>query len=354
MIECVFTIDYEIYGNGEGALTELIYDPARKLKKAFDQAGSKLVLFVEAAELEKIAAAGSDPAIGEVERQIAEFHQDGFEIALHLHPQWYNARHRDGSWELDYSEYNLCRLPKDRIEEIVDRSTAYLRSVVASPQFSPLSFRAGNWLFQPTGTVAEVLSERGIRVDSSVFKGGLLHRHNVDYRPSLGNGYFWRFQRDVNQSDVDGAMLEIPIYTRMVPCWRMLTTKRLNLQRNAKVLPRKLSRQDASGMMGRLRDQLRFRYPLKFDFCRMTLQELNDMIEAVIRDDRRTPGVFKPLVAIGHTKDLIDFETVHALLGFLKERNIQVSTFQDIYNRCLQQVGNCENVLPPPPIHVAG
>jgi len=30
MIDCIFTIDYEIYGNGEGSLRELVYEPTQK------------------------------------------------------------------------------------------------------------------------------------------------------------------------------------------------------------------------------------------------------------------------------------------------------------------------------------
>ena len=36
MIECIFTIDYEIYGNGQGLLRDQVYEPARKLKEVFD------------------------------------------------------------------------------------------------------------------------------------------------------------------------------------------------------------------------------------------------------------------------------------------------------------------------------
>ena len=93
MVECVFTIDYEIYGNGEGSLRELVYEPARQLKEIFDQAGVKFVAFVEVAELQKIDAVHSDEAIDDVKRQIRELHEQGFEIALHLHPQWSNARY---------------------------------------------------------------------------------------------------------------------------------------------------------------------------------------------------------------------------------------------------------------------
>ena len=45
MIECIFTIDYEIYGNGEGTLGALVLEPTQHLKKIFDQVGTKLVFF---------------------------------------------------------------------------------------------------------------------------------------------------------------------------------------------------------------------------------------------------------------------------------------------------------------------
>ena len=73
MIECIFTLDYEIYGNGQGSLKELVYDPAEKLKAIFQKWDSHFVLFVEAAELEMIEAQGSDDAIHMVKQQILLF-----------------------------------------------------------------------------------------------------------------------------------------------------------------------------------------------------------------------------------------------------------------------------------------
>lgn len=172
MLDFIFTIDYEIYGNGTGALQELVYEPARRLKALFQKHDARFVNFVEVAEFERIEAYGTDPAIDLVKKQIQEYYRDGFEIALHLHPQWANAYYEDGRWVLDLSEYNLCKLSRARIAEIVDGSLVYLRRVVGQPRYTPLSFRAGNWLFQPTQIAASVLAERGIRIDSSVFKGG--------------------------------------------------------------------------------------------------------------------------------------------------------------------------------------
>jgi len=330
MIGVIFTLDYEIYGNGEGSLRTLVYEPAQKLMDIFNKFGNRLVAFIEVAELEKIQEHGSDEAIDQVRGQIKEFHRQGFEIGLHLHPQWYNAKQDDGRWMLDYSEYNLCVLPRERIVQIVDRSIAFLQEVVGERDFCPLSFRAGNWLFQPALPAAGVLAERGVKVDSSVFKGGLQRQHRLDYRRAVRNGYYWKFGEDANVDDPRGVLLELPIYAQMVPFWKMATGKRIGLQQRGSGGAR-------SGKMRlhRLMDLLRFRYPLKLDFCRMTLEELTWMVDAVMDDDQQDPNSFKPLVAIGHTKDLLDTETVETFLAYLDQKKIPVSTFEQVYEKCV-------------------
>ena len=327
MIECIFTLDYEIYGNGEGSLDELVYQPTEQLMRIFDSAGAKFVCFVEAAEFELIEAHGSDAAIERIRRQILALAHHRHEIALHLHPQWYRARLENGRWRLDDSEYNLCTLPRERIVQIIDRAVMYLRKVLDDPDFTPHSFRAGNWLFQPADNVAPVLADYGIKVDSSVFKGGRQHKHHLDYRPACRNGPFWRFRHDANRPNPDGELWEIPIYTEQVPFWKMLTRKRVGLQKRA-------SAGAGSGRWNRLRDFLRLRHPLKFDFCRMTLDELISMTERALREDRDDPQTYRPLVAIGHSKDLSDFETVRAYLAFLNERGIAVSTLKEACRKC--------------------
>src|SRR5579862_2244718 len=114
MVECIFTLDYEIYGNGSGSLAELVYEPGERLKAMFERRHVPFVNFVEVAELERIEERGSDRAIDAVKRQVRALHQSGFEIALHLHPQWYNATYESGRWQLDASEYNLCTLARPR------------------------------------------------------------------------------------------------------------------------------------------------------------------------------------------------------------------------------------------------
>jgi hypothetical protein len=329
MIECIFTIDYEIYGNGEGSLRELVYDPTEKLMATFRKWNVPFVMFVEVAELEMIDVKRTDPAIDLVKSQIRDLHRAGFEIGLHLHPQWYNGRHENGRWLLDYNEYNLCTLKRERIIKIVDRSIAYLRDVLCESGYTPFAFRAGNWLFQPSGTTATVLKERGIKVDSSVFKGGLQRQHKLDYRRALKNGYYWSFTNKVDVPDARGALLELPIYTKMVPFWKMTTKKRLGMQRK-NILPS----MNSYHKLNHLLDYLRLWYPLKLDFCRMTIGELTSIMERIIKDDQKSAHSYKPLVVIGHTKDLVDFETVELFLSYLNKNRILASTFKEVYKNC--------------------
>jgi hypothetical protein len=330
MIELVFTLDYEIYGNGTGPLKDLVYEPGQRLREIFRRWDARFVAFIEAAEFEQIEAQQADPAIALVKGQIRDFHREGFEIGLHLHPQWCNAHFEQGQWRLDYSEYNLCTLPRPRIESIVQGALAYLRQVLGQPDFTPLSFRAGNWLFQPTATAASVLAANGIKIDSSVFKGGVQHNHRLDYRRALRNGYYWPFHSDATVPDPSGPWTEVPIHVEMVAPWKMATGKRVSMG-NSFGAARRSRRQK----WNRIRDFLRLKYPLKLDFCRMTLHELATMVENVMREDCGQPGVYRPLVAIGHTKDLTDPKTVDEFLCFLRSNQIAVSTFEAMYPRLL-------------------
>jgi peptidoglycan/xylan/chitin deacetylase (PgdA/CDA1 family) len=330
MIECIFTLDYEIFGNGQGSLEEFVYQPAERLAALFKERHARFVVFVEVAELEAIEKNQADPYVDQVKAQVRSFYDEGFEIGLHVHPWWCNASYEGGIWKLDYSEYNLCLLDEARIASIIDRSIGYLRSTLHKPDFSPISYRSGHLLFQPTPAVARALGRRGIKVDSSVYRGGLWREQKQDYRKAASDRYYWRFSEDIVVPDPQGALLEVPIYTEMVPVWKMLTGKRVGLRRKVASASRGRS---GGGASRRFLDRLRLLHPLKLDFCSMTMEELTRMVDSVIDEDQRTPSIYRPVVAIGHTKDLVDFETVERFLGYLQDHGIAMTTFERLYER---------------------
>ena len=318
---CIFTLDYEIYGNGAGSLRDLVIDPTRRLAEVFDRFRAPFVVFPEAVEFPRIEEAGSDPDGDGVRAQLRELRVSGHEIALHLHPWWANARLEDGHWRLDWSERNICVLHRHRVDAIVSGAIRYLRDALGDPTFTPLSFRSGLWAMQPTALIADVLVRHGIRVDSSVFKGGRVQALGLDYRPAHKNPAHWRFSADVIVPDPHGALWEFPIHTQMVPFWEMLGGKRLKLQNkvpgavHGTPLPRRWA------------DFLRLRYPRKLDFCRMTFQEMRTALDRDLRRRRSGQEAPGPFVAIGHSKDLVDFAAIEQFLEYLQREGVPVTTF---------------------------
>lgn len=322
MIQCIFTLDYEIFGSGKGTLTEHVLEPANALAEVFLASGRRFVVFPEVAELEAISSTSADPHSDQVAPQLRRFRDQGFEIGLHFHPWWYNAQRARGEWRLDYAEYNLCVLPRSLIAARIERALAFLRGLLRDPGFTPCAYRAGHLLMQPAAAVVEALTSRGIGVDSSLFKGGYWREHGQDYRAALANPPMWRFDDDPNVPHPHGRMIEIPVHAEMVPTWRMLTGKRMSLERRSAAVSRSGRR-----ILDRLRN-VRLTRAVKFDYCVLSADELTAMLDAARRQDVQDPAVLRPLVAIGHTKDLTDLETVKRLLGYLDKHSIPDSGFE--------------------------
>jgi hypothetical protein len=330
MIEVIITIDYEIYGDGTGSLKKLVLEPAALLLKTCSKWRTPLVLFVEAVEFERIMRQRADPAIELVINQLKMAYQNGHEIGLHIHPQWHKGTYQKGKWHLNNIEYNLCQLPEERIKDVVFQAVEFMKNALEDSKFSPLTFRAGNWLFQPTQPAARILYDYGIRIDSSVFKGGRFKEYGVDYRKAINNGYYWKFWEDVATSLDNGRIIEIPIYTKMVPFWSMITSKRLQIEKSTQRIS-KDKKSELAMWLSKFRNYLSLKYPQKLDFCRMTIRELEQAMEEIIKEDNKTPEQLKPIVAIGHTKDLKTFDSVDYLLKFLAYNEIKVTTFKDLY-----------------------
>ncbi len=333
MIEFIFTLDYEIFGNGQGNLNDCIICPAEGLLDLFNNFGYPLVIFPEVLELEKIMEYKTDPDIHRVGAQLTKFHKAGHEIGLHVHSWWARAYHENNGWQFDLGESNLCSLTAQRIQEILKQGLGFLRMILNDGSYQPVSFRNGLWAMQPTGKMALVLNRLNLRLDSTVFKGGLIKKYGVDYRPSLKNGYFWKFLDDVNRHQDDGVLLEIPIYTELVPFWKMFPRflKKSHPRSDQNDSPR--WGEEIRKGWSRAKDYMRLWYPRKLDYCFMSSKEIISLFRKIIEFDKKTEDLYKPIVLVGHTKNLIDLKKVEIILRFIKEIGIEITTFRRALNR---------------------
>ena len=115
MLQLVFTLDYEIHGNGDGCPLELMVEPTDRMLDLFDCYGAKLTIMAEVAEIlrfrEHAVTTGRDQfgyeaIVGQLRRAVASAH----DVQLHLHPSYCRAVYRDGRWQQDYASYDLARL----------------------------------------------------------------------------------------------------------------------------------------------------------------------------------------------------------------------------------------------------
>ena len=124
MLRIVFTLDYEIQGNGEGCPYDLMVEPTRRMIDLFEHYGAKLTIMADVAEILKFKdyreQVGRDDYYYEaIVDQLREAVRRGHDVQLHLHPSYFNACHQDGCWLQDWSEYNVAGLPLERLNEIL-------------------------------------------------------------------------------------------------------------------------------------------------------------------------------------------------------------------------------------------
>ena len=90
MLGKIFTLDYEIHGNGEGSPLDLMLEPTSRLLKLFDQYGAKLTIMADVGELMKFEQYkiqyGEDRFyFDEIVNQLQQAVLTGHDVQLHIH-----------------------------------------------------------------------------------------------------------------------------------------------------------------------------------------------------------------------------------------------------------------------------
>ena len=203
-------------------------------------------------------------------------------------------------------------------------------------------FRAANWSMMPTENLYRVLVKHGITHDSSVFKGGV-QGGNVcyDYRAAYDNLFAYPASiMNINEMDVEGKLIELPIYTEMRPFWDFLSVMRMfrmirakfhkhkhhNELQNARV--KELTKVASVNDNRKLSVKSFFRLsPLKMDFNQVSSRGLKRMMKNVFwRVDSQEPTAKRvDVVLIGHSKSFVPYNenTLEPFLKwFVKQNNI--------------------------------
>ncbi|HTY85976.1 MAG TPA: hypothetical protein VMB80_00805 [Candidatus Acidoferrum sp.] len=321
MLNVIFSLDYEIHGNGEGCPRDLMVEPTRRLMNVFEEYGAKLTIMADVAEIlrfkEYQEQQGRDDYHYEaIAQQLRDALVRGHDVQLHLHASYFNAREENGRWVQDWSEYNFAGLSLDRLNEIVRRGKQYLETLLqpVAPDYRCTVFRAANWAVSPSRNVVRALVKNGFRVESSVFKYGRREGLvNFDYSDAPSELIPWPVDEDnICRCHPDGELMEVPIYCERRWIGAFLSLNRLRRALMTRAHPIQGAAVEANGAssLGQRRTPA-WRRKLKLvtqpqawkaDFNQCTGRQL---IRAIQRAETKVARGEKraiPFVLIGHSK----------------------------------------------------
>ena len=236
MVPIIFTLDYEIHGNGDGCPQDLMVEPTYRLLRLCNEYGAKLTIMADVAEILKFKEykdeyGRDDYCYGAIVDQLRYAIKTGHDVQLHIHSSYFNARHDNRCWIQDWSEYNFAGLPYERMDWMVRTCKQFLETLLrpVDPMYRCVAFRAANWSVNPSQNVVRALVNNGIKIDTSVFKYG--HRNGIvafDYSQAYSQIAPWRVKEDdICSRDDTSRLWEFPIYSEKRWIGAFLTSGRI-------------------------------------------------------------------------------------------------------------------------------
>ena len=343
----VVSVDYEIFGNGEGDVRQHVVDPTERMAKLCEKYGAVLTVFFEVEEylaFEKfrdslVKQHGYYPPTL-IRTQIIGLAKRGHDIQLHLHPEWHRADYKNGKWILQRDKMTVDSLfeTQEETTDFIAARKAVIEKMLAEAgrQEKVTVYRAGAFSAQPGTKLLPALAKNGFVIDSSVVKGLVAPKAHggsgLDYRNAPSAKEPWRVSRDVIEVDPAGPIWEVPIYSKMGRRFQQFTIRRLRAK-FSKNIP-KAQRQDMVQKLGVKKDPvsiLKFLaqpIPIKLDFHNQPPSTLVHWSKSAPASPKGSPDV---VVLIGHTKEHTDDVAFEKFLAFAKHiGGLKVSGFGEI------------------------
>jgi hypothetical protein len=326
----IITLDYELFGSGQGCVFEHLINPTAKMLELFNLNEVKATFFIEILEIEALIALKEtfSPDSKEycaaiaLEEQIDELVLSGHDLQLHLHPQWYKAKYCNGVWHLNHIWWSFADLPFRTNEtapgkfDLVSKGKALLEKRVRriKSDYNCMAFRAGGYNIGNEQDSIKALVDNGIILDSSVcpgfFSNGL---SNYDFTAAPNNLPHWYSYSSVTIPEmvrVEGCILELPLLTiKSTRLQRISLARIISTFRNRKykkVIYKKNCKKQHADIIENFKNS-------NFDICLSSNYELKNFTRIINEIRGVSPNY--PLVLIGHPKDFNFFSPLRSLLS---------------------------------------
>ncbi len=162
--------DFELNGDGSGNVASHQYLPSLALMDIACKHGIKLTFMVDAAQHLVMKQYTKDLRIASQvhlwEENILMMIERGFDVQLHLHPQWLGAQFRENTF-ITTDNWNIGTYSSEDQRYLVQKSCELLRSLICpiKVDYALCAFKAGSWGLQPNfRSLLETLTEQGIKI----------------------------------------------------------------------------------------------------------------------------------------------------------------------------------------------
>ena len=180
--------DWELLGNGLGNVASHQYIPSLIFMKIAKSLDIKLTFMVDVAQQLEFNKYTDRDANFNLQKNLWEnsillMREYGFDVQLHLHPQWINASLNGDLYYLN-KNWNIGKYDLLSQQEIIKNSINYLHSLIRKyhPDYQVIAFKGGSWGLQPSENLLKTLEEEGIKIVMGVREGMYIPENGVDYR----------------------------------------------------------------------------------------------------------------------------------------------------------------------------
>jgi hypothetical protein len=319
-VTLIFSLDYEIFGDGSGTTTREQCIPTSHLANVLELHGARLTVFAEIGQQIYFRKHNIDHQYAPVERQLKDLHMRGHDVQLHIHPMWFFAPPPVADRPtLDPALFDLSMREPHQIEDIVSRSCDYLATLLSTTQseYRPIAYRAGAWSMQRKDVLFPILARNGIQIDSTIAPG-------ARFTGSYGSFDYSNFS--MQPSWPEGALLEIPILTSQEPLsgLKHLNREGMMTRRIVKTFYPTPLASGGQSKLTKLKTALARGY-LMADFNFLSSKQLARMIEryAHLHADYGRPV---PIMLIGHSKTTYFADRLFQLFELLNRTNLSITT----------------------------
>lgn len=323
MINIILTLDYELFGDGSGDVMQHIVKPTNELLTICNKSKVPLTIMFEVIEYLKFIEYNSylQKDLGyspykEIKKQLQNAYKIGHDIQMHIHPQWVNAKYENKKWVMENPNLSITSFSSTKINNILKQGKNEIEKIIheVDKEYECIALRLTNlpWIQAPEKVVKEM-------------KKNDIYIHSLAATDKIDNGY-WYLDKKAN-------IIEMPILAKNVINIKKFTYKRIQ----SALYKRKFSKNTIAmktkgknsnhNILKKISHFLFGKYLLKWDFCKQTSREMNNMLKYV---ENRNKTKELPLIMIGHSKDFFNTKELNKFFMQIKksENNKIISLHQ--------------------------